>query len=447
MKFAQSLAVAAVAWGAIVTTGGCGRPSVAESGGATAPSRPPASSVDRVRAGRPERKTLTLYTSQPGRVEAFEETPLYPKLAGYVKEVRVDIGDSVKKGQKLIQLWIPELQDEQEQKEALVALAEAEVQQAEAAIHAADTKISTARARVSQAEAGVGRTDGEYERWKSEYERIKELAARGSVTPKLADETLNQLRAAEASRMETTAQVESAKAELIEAQANAAKSQADLVTARAKLGVAAANLRQTKTLLGYAEIKAPFDGVVTRRGVDTGHYVHPAGGGATQPLLVVTRTDKVRIFVDVPELEASLVDPGDTVVVRVQSLRDPEFEATVTRTSWSLSASNRSIRTEIDVANEAGILRPGMYATVTICLDQRRDTLVLPITAIVQDGQNVCCCCVVSGQIQLRSIVLGLRSGGEVEVVSGLSGTESVVLAQADSLRQGQQVEVIESQE
>lgn len=444
MNLVYSLAVAAIACGTLVTASGCGRPSDAESavhaGSATN------GSIDRVRAGQPVRKTLALHTSQPGRVEAFEETPLYPKVTGYVEEVFVDIGDSVKKGQKLIQLWIPEMQDEQEQKEALVAQAEAEVQQAEAAVQASEARINTGKARVNQAEAGIGRTEGEYERWKSEYERIKELVAKGSVTPKLADETLNQFRAAEASRTESTANVESAKAELNEAQANASKSRADLVAAKAKHRVAEANLKQTKTLVGYAEIKAPFDGVVTRRSVDTGHYVHPANGGSTQPLLVVARTDKVRIFVDVPEMEAPLVDGGDTAVIRIQSLRNHEFEATVTRTSWSLNTSNRSIRTEIDVANEAGILRPGMYATVTILLDERSEALALPITAIVQDGQNTCCCCVESGQIRRQPIVLGLRNGNEVEVVSGLSGSESIVLAQADSLRQGQQVEVIETQ-
>lgn len=119
MNLVHSLGVAAIACGVLVSTSGCSRPTVAES-----PAHAQAAtdaSVDRVRVGRPERKTLALHTSQPGRVEAFEETPLYPKVTGYVEEVLVDIGDSVTKGQKLIQLWIPEMQDEQEQKAALVA--------------------------------------------------------------------------------------------------------------------------------------------------------------------------------------------------------------------------------------------------------------------------------------------------------------------------------------
>jgi RND family efflux transporter MFP subunit len=299
---------------------------------------------------------------------------------------------------------------------------------------------------VSQAEAGVGRAAGEYERWNSEHERFKVLAARGSVTPKLAEETLNQFRAAEASRAEAGANVESASAELQETQANALKSRADLVAARARVRVAAATLKQARTLLGYAEIKAPFAGTVTRRGVDTGHYVPSGNGGTAHPLLVVARTDRVRIFVDVPEMEAPLVDAGDPAVVRVQSLRGRAIEAAVTRTSWSLHPSNRSIRTEIDIPNDHGLLRPGMYATVTIRLEERKDALALPITAILQDGSTSYCCSVESGRVQRTPIVLGLRSGNEVEVVSGLNGNETIVLAQADSLQPGQQVEVIEAQ-
>ncbi|MEX1230622.1 MAG: efflux RND transporter periplasmic adaptor subunit [Planctomycetaceae bacterium] len=443
MKFIRSLAASIVACSALISATGCNDSSVADT---TAPAKSaPSDSVDRVSASQPERKTLTLHTSQPGRVEAFEETPLYPKVTGYVEEVFVDIGDSVEKGQKLIQLWIPEMQDEQVQKEALVAQAAAEVQQAEAAVQASEAATLTAKARVSQAEAGIGRTDGDYERWKSEYERIRELADKGSVTPKLADEALNHFRSAEAARAEATAHVESAEAGFHEAQANVSKSQADLVAAQARHRVAEANLKQTKTMLAYAEIKAPFDGVVTRRSIDTGHFVHPASGGSTQPLLVVARSDKVRISVDVPEMEAPLVDKGDTAIVRVQSLRKQEIEAAVTRTSWSLDNANRSLRTEIDVLNDEELLRPGMFATVTILLDERSDVLTLPITAIFRDGPQTSCCCVESGKIERRPIVLGLRSGDEVEVVSGLTGDESIVITRADVLQQGQPVEIIEA--
>src|SRR3954468_18844772 len=282
-----------------------------------------AAAIDRVTAGKPVRKTLKLVTTQPGRIEAFEEAPLFPKLAGFVQKVLVDIGDSVKKDQLLIKLSIPEMLDEVKQMEALVAQADAEGRQADAAVKAAKAMAGTAEAKVAQAMAGIGRASGEYERWKAEHARMTDLAGQGSVTQKLVDEALNQLRSADAARQEATANVKSAEAALRAAKANVQKSQADLVAAAAREKVAAANLAHTKTMLAYAEIKAPFNGVVTRRNVDIGHYVHPIMGGVTEPLLVVAQTERVRVFVDVPEMEAPLVDAGDkpdSAVVRVQSL-------------------------------------------------------------------------------------------------------------------------------
>ncbi len=402
--------------------------------------------IDRVTAGKPVRKTLKRSTTQPGRIEAFEEAPLYSKLAGFVDQVLVDIGDSVQKDQLLIKLSIPEMLDDVKQVETLVAQADAEVSQAEAGVKSAEAAVGVSEAKVTQAEAGVSRAAGEYERWQAEHTRMKELAANGSVTQKLVDETLNQFRAADAARQEAAANVKSAAASLRAAQADVQKSQADLVAVGARRQVATANLARAKTMLSYAEIKAPFKGTITRRNVDTGHYVHPATGGTSEPLLVIAQTEKVRVFVEVPEMESPLVNAGDqpdSVVVRTQSLGEKGIDGTVTRASWSLDELNRTLRAEIDLPNTDGMLRPGMYAKVDILLDQRNDVLTLPMTAIVREGGATYCCIIESGKIERKQIELGLRSGSDVEVLSGLGPDQLVVLARADSLIQGQSVQVI----
>jgi HlyD family secretion protein len=404
------------------------------------------SAVERVSVGKPVRKTLTRSTTQPGRIEAFEQAPLYPKLAGYIQNVLVDIGDSVEKDQLLIKLSIPEMLDEVKQMEALVAQADAEITQADAAEKAAEAALDVARAKVAQAEAGVGRAAGEYDRWHAEHTRLTQLASGGSVTQKLVDETLNQVRASEAARQEATANVQSALASLRAAQANVHKSEADAIAAGARRQVAAANLARAKTLLAYTEIKAPFTGVVTVRNVNIGHFVQPVTGRASDPLLVVEQTDKVRVFVDVPEMESQFVDSGskpDSATVRVQSLADKEIPGTVTRTSRSLETRNRSLRVEIDLPNADGVLRPGMYANVDILLGKRDNVLSLPATAIVREGGATYCCLVESGKINRKKIELGLRAGADVEVRSGLDANQLVVLARADSLKQGQPVEII----
>jgi RND family efflux transporter MFP subunit len=394
-------------------------------------------------AAKPQRKTLSLHTTQPARIEAFEETPLYAKLAGYVDEVLVDIGDRVTKDQILVKLAIPELHDDQRQKVALVEQAAAEIGQAQAGVEAAKFDVAAKEAQVAEAEAGLVRADSELERWKAEYGRITQLAESGSVTSKLVDETKNQLQAATASRAEAAAKIESAKAAQTQAQAGVGQAEADLLAAQAREAVARTDLARVETMLQYAEIKAPYDGVVTARYVDTQHFVQPGTGPATKPLLVVARVDKVRVFVDVPELEASLLNPGDKAVVQVQAIGRRTFEAPVTRDAWSLAAENRALRTEIDLANPDGLLRPGMYATVTILLEEHPSALVLPTTAILHDIEDPTCMCIEAGAVTAKPVQLGLRNGTDVEIASGITADDTVVLARGESLKDGQKVEVV----
>lgn len=420
---------------------GCNDASVAQQPAAPAQASSTAT-VTRVTAGKPERKALKRTTVQPGRIQAFEETPLHPKIAGYVEEIRVDIGDRVKKGDLLITIFSPELKDDVKQREALLRQAEAEVRQAQAAIRAAQAAAVTAQAKLQEAEAGIERTEADIKRWKSEHARISELAANGTVTRKMMDETLSQLQVAEAGRHEALARIESAKAGLSQSRANVDSAEADAGAADARQGVAEANLARAKTLLAYTEIRAPYDAIITRRNVDTGHYMQPAASGS-QPLLVLCRADVVRIFVDVPEMEAAMVDKTDPVQVTLQALGGKQVQGKVTRTSWDLDPANRSLRTEIDLPNSDLALRPGMYATASILLAERDEVLTLPVTAVVRNGADAYCCQVVSGHIQRTPLVVGLRSGKEIEILSGLSGDETVVLLRADTLQDGQPVEVL----
>jgi HlyD family secretion protein len=412
---------------------------------AKAPAEAPATAVQRVVAAKPERKTLTLTTTQPGRITAFEETPLVAKISGYVEAVLVDIGDHVSKDQPLVRIAVPEMQDDLAQRRALVDQAAAEVTQAETTVETAQAMVKTAEARIAEAEAGVVRTEGERQRSESEHARFKELAANRSVAQKLVDETLNQRKAAEGAYAEALAKVRCAQALLSEANVHVRKAEADVKTAAARQRVAKADLARTATMLKYTTIKAPYNGVVTQRNIDTGHFVNPAEGIA-QPLLVVCRMDVVRVFVDVPELEAERVDAGehgDPAVVRVQALDGKTFDAKVTRFAWSLDPTNRSLRTEIDVPNPEGMLRPGMFATVAIQLDKRPAVLVLPATAILHEGLDSFCLIVADGKVQKQPIQTGLRSGNEVEIRAGLTPEQAVILTQVAALKPQQPVEIL----
>ncbi len=289
--------VSVVACSLVLATLGCNSKEAAEPVDAGAA---PARSVDRVTAGPPVKKTLQLFTEQPGHVVAFEEAPILSKLPGYVESVQFDIGDKVTKGQVLVRIHAPEYKDQLEQKRGLLGQAEAQVKQAEAALVAAEAALNSSRSMVAQAEAGVGRTDAEYARWDSELKRIQQLVSKGAVTSKLADETTSQFQSAEAARKEALALIESAKARERDAEAIVLTAEADIDAAKAKLKVAQSDIAQAETMLSYMELTAPFDGFVTSRNVDAGHYVQPAGASNAKPLMTVSNIEKVRVFVSIP---------------------------------------------------------------------------------------------------------------------------------------------------
>lgn len=408
------------------------------------------SALDRVSAGPATKKTLKLFTEQPGRVEAFESVPILSKISGYVSSIHVDIGDPVKKGDVLLRIHAPEYLDQVNQKKGVLGQADAQIKQAEAVLAAAKAAVNSANALVSQSEASLARNDAEFARWESENQRIQQLVEKGSVTSKLADETKSQFEAARASKIETFAAIESAKAMEQEAMAKVRTAEADIEAARAKRKVAEAELQQTETMLTYTELVSPMDGYVTARNADPGHYVQPAGSSNAQPLLTISNVTKVRVFVNVPESEAVWVDAGfddatkgDLVTIVGQAAAGGVKEARVTRTRLELDPQSRTLATEIDLDNQDLKWLPGAFVTAKILLEERPDVFTLPVTAVVKDGDSTVCCVVVDGKVEFRKIELGLRVGNEVQIVTGLDGTEMVVLVRAGALRPGQSVEII----
>jgi RND family efflux transporter MFP subunit len=430
----------------MITVAGCNAQNVSEHReNDSAVGRP---STDRVTAGPAVKKTLQRFTEQPGRVEPFEETPVLSKISGYVESVHFDIGDKVSKGDLLIRIRAPEYQDQLEQKLGLLGLAAAEVKQAEAAADVAQAAAKHSQSMVVQAQASIGRLEAEFIRWNSQNERMQQLVSKGSVTPKLADETASQYQATVVAKEEAMAMIESAIARQKEAEANVLKAAADVDAAKAKLRVAQADIQQAKTMLTYTELVSPFDGFVTSRHVAAGHYVNPAGSSSAQPLMTIANVSQVRVFVAVPESESDWVDAGfenatkgDTAILRLATGKSKA--ARVTRTSLQLDRQSRTLSTEIDLENPDLEFLPGAFVTVKILLEERADVLTLPISAVVKTVSGTVCCRVVDGKIEHRSIELGLRVGEDVQIVSGLDGSETVVLTRASGLQPGQAVEVI----
>ncbi len=418
---------------------GCGEPAVADH---NQPAAPAASggAMEVVQAGLPVRKPLQLVSIQPARVEPIEQTPIQSKISAYVAEVTVDFGDVVKKGQPLVKLHAPELDAELAQKQALLEQSRAELVQAESGVKAAEAAIVTAKSQVAQSEATIDRGQADVRLRESEHQRIEQLAENGSVNKQLLDEANQKLAAAEASLAEARASKDSSQAVVAQAEAYAAKATADVVAAKARVRVAEANVAQVDAMRSYLTLSAPFDGVVTLRRVDPGHLVQPASASAG-PLLVVARTDVMRITAPVPELEAAAVDLGDEAAIEVQSLKGAEFSGKVSRTSLALDEGSRALDVIIDLENPGGRLRPGMYATARLTLDERPDALTLPSPALVRQGKEAFCYRLVDGKAVKTPLQLGIRVGDDFEIVSGLSDNDQVILNKATSLKDGQSVE------
>ena len=403
----------------------------------------------RATVSQPARKPLVRTVELPGRVEAFEVAPLHARVTGYVVKIPVDIGDQVRgphedePGAALCELLVPELQEELAEKAAAVEQVQAEVKQADAAVKVAEAVVRSAEARVQEAQSAVARAEASFARWQSEFQRIAQLAERGAVTQKVADEARSEFDSADAGRQEVAARVLSVQALQQEAEAGLEKAAADATAMRAQLAVAEAKHRRVSAMVDFSIVRAPFDGVVVERNVSTGHLAQAGGGAANRPVLTIMRSDPVRVFTDVPEGDAVYVNPGTKVEVAIPAVPGLAYTGTVTRTGWSLNNTSRTLLTEIDIPNPDGKWRPGLYVQVKLTVAELTDVLSLPKTAIImQDKQPGCLCVQPDGQVVRRPVALGLQAGGDVEIRSGLTGDEQVITVNANTFREGQIVEV-----
>ena len=425
------------AYGTLALLGsGCGHSTGEPTAKAATADSPPVTMVTTV---APERMTLRRTTEQPGQIEAIEDTAMHARLAGYVRSVSVDIGDRVRKGQVLAELWVPEVEADFKQQRAMVEEAHAQERQAAATVEVARAEVASAEAKVGEIEAGTRRADADVARWQSEFARVQQLAQERALSGTLVDETRNKLGAAQAGRDEVRARVKSAEAALAEAKAYAEKARSAVATAASHAEVARFEAERAGAMASYAKIIAPYDGVVTRRKVDTGQLTTPGASG--EPLFVIARSDKVTVSVGVPESDAPFVDAGDAARVRLLALDGRTFEGKVTRTAWALDPATRTLLVEIDLPSEQNALRPGLYAYATIIAEEHEGALTLPTTAIVKDGGKSFCAAVVDGRAKRKPIKVGLVDGKRAEILSGLDGAEKIVEANAASLTDGQPVE------
>jgi HlyD family secretion protein len=397
----------------------------------------------RVATIHPTEKALLRVVEQPAQVEPYAVAPLYAKVAGYVDKVDAEIGQVVEKDKVLLTINSPELKADLKQKDALVLQAQSFVEQAEAAVAVSKAMQETATAQADELLALVEKAQADLARYKSELDRMNQLVSTNAVPAKVRDEVLNQFQAAEASVKATQAKAKTGTVMIAEAKSKLLAAEADERAAKAKLEVANAARDLAKVLLDYTEVRAPFAGEISLRAVDTGHLVSGTPGGTAKPLLTIVQADRLRISVDVPEVESGYLAAGNPVTIRFPALSNQAVTTTVTRVAAAIATDTRTLRAEIELPNTDGKFKPGLFAHALITVAAREKCLVLPTSAILTDTGKTYCMVVQKGAISRVPVDLGLRAGAEVEVLAGVTTADDIIPKNPANYTVGQAAEVL----
>jgi RND family efflux transporter MFP subunit len=392
------------------------------------------------------RPLLPLWHRYAATVDALEKAELCAQVRGTIKELpaRLDIGRLVKKGEELLTLEIPDVVAERDTKKATV-------NQNEKLLAQSVQAVVVAKAEVKETEALIQRAKAD-ERFQSEqFVRVAKLVKDGTVAPQFADEARLKWESAQAA-------LAAAESQALTKQARLGAAEKEKQVAEARVQVASAELARLEALVDFATIRAPFDGVITKRWVNPGVTVKDAG----MPLLTLMRTDKVRVLIDAPERDVPFLtmDNGDAKgnpveldIPALDELRGGKpITATVTLIAKALDPVTRTMRTEIHLDNKDGVLRPEMTGTARVKLAERAARTV-PASALVRSGSKMEILVVADakgspprGVVKAIDVQIGLDDGQRVEIrrdrLTGreLTGKEMVIIKGAGVIRAGDEV-------
>jgi RND family efflux transporter MFP subunit len=341
----------------------------------------------------------------------YQEVEVMAKVAGYVKNINVDVGDRVKKDQLLAVLEVPELGDD----------------------------MTRARAAVDRAKADVTRAEDEERRAESAHEIAHISYTRLDNVSKQKPGLVAQQ------------EIDDARSKDLIAEAQIASAKSSLAAAKQQVDVNSAELAKVRTMIDYTKVTAPFDGVITKRYANTGSMIQAGISSQTQamPLVSLSENSRLRLILPVPESAVPGIHIGQQVEVRVPTL-NRTFSGRVARFADTLHLSTRTMDTEVDVYNPSLVLIPGMYAEVNLTLAQKNNVLAIPVAAVDVDstegeasktgGSGSVMVIAPGNRVEVRKVKLGLETANRVEVLSGLQDGDLVVIGNRGGLQSGQQV-------
>jgi RND family efflux transporter MFP subunit len=296
------------------------------------------------------------------------------------------------------------------------------------------------------------RTSGYLKEW---YFDIGARVKRGQLlaeieTPEL-DEQLaqadNQLKTAEANLQ--LAQVTADRWVSLEKSSVVSKQErdqavSDLNAKRATADSDRANVARLQKLQAFEQVYAPFDGVITARNTDVGDLIQ-GDNTAPKELFHLAAVGKLRVYIAVPEVYASAIKSGATVALTLDAFPGENFAGTLVRDSNSIDLTSRTLRVEVDVDNPTGRLLPGAYAFVHWRLPSAARAVTIPTNTLLFRAEGLRVAVVRGEQAKLVPVTIGHDYGSSVEVLSGLTSEDTVILDPSDSIMEGSAVKIAEA--
>jgi RND family efflux transporter MFP subunit len=340
-----------------------------------------------------------------GEFIPYQDVDVMAKVAGYIRNIGVDVGDRVKQGQVLATLEIPEMEDD---------------------LTRAAAAIDQANAETAKAQDDVHRAESAHEMTHLSRTRIENVAKReAGLVPQ---QEVDEIRSRD-----------------LEAEAQVAGAKSNVLAAQNRIGVLRSDEARLRTMRKYETITAPFDGVVTKRYANTGAMIQAGTASQSQamPVVRVSENNLLRLVLPVPESSVSEVAIGKSVSVRVPSLHRT-FSGRVARFTGTLQLSTRTMDTEVEVPNPSLTLIPGMYAEVDLQLQERKGVVAVPLDAVDGSGPEARVFEVrQTGLIHIVPVKVGLQTAGEAEIETGVSEGDTVIVGRHAGLREGDPVKPV----
>lgn len=345
--------------------------------------------------------------SLAGEFQPYQVVDVHAKVSGYIRHIYVDIGDIVHAGETLAVLEVPEL---------------------DAQVQGTTAEYARSKDEIIRAEHNVSRTESQYEAIHADYIRLKKAAAAQSGL--IAQQELDD---AQSKDLASAAQVDAAKAALAAAENQSAYAKADN--------------QRVHDLAAYTNVTAPLNGVITWRYADTGALIQAGTASDVQslPIVKLSQSDLLRLRLPVPEEDVRYIHIGEPVNVSVGALNQT-FQGKVVRFTRSVSTETRTMQTEIDVPNPNLTIIPGMYANAILQLERHENALSVPMTAVMQNG-NQSTVLVVDAQnhVETRNVTTGIKSPTRIEILSGLNAGDRVITGGQSKYQNGEKVRPIQA--